>query len=259
MNDSHQAASNPLLQRRDLLRQSAMASAVVAGTTLMPQTTVAQTTDKFAAWKPGTTILFQGDSITDAGRSRRQTGENNAQGLGRGYPMSIASFLLATNPTKNFRILNRGISGNKVPDLAKRWKKDCLELKPDVLSILIGVNDIWHKLNGRYSGTVEDYEVGFTDLLESTKNGLPNVKLVICEPFVLRCGAVKDDWFPEFDERRAAAKRVAEKFDASWAPFQSMFDENVGDQVKPEYWAEDGVHPSVAGHGLMAMTWLQSV
>ena len=258
MTDIDSPSPKSQMQRRELLRHSAMAGAVLAGTTLIPKSATAQRADKFASWKDGATILFQGDSITDAGRSRRHSGANNAAALGNGYPKAIASYLLATNPTKQFRILNRGISGNKVPDLAKRWKKDCLELKPDVLSILIGVNDIWHKLNGRYKGTVKDYEQGFTDLLETTKNGLPDVKLVICEPFVLRCGAVNDSWFPEFEERRAAAKRVAEKFEANWAPFQSMFDENVNDHVKPEYWAADGVHPTVAGHGLMAMNWLQN-
>ncbi|MEZ5395836.1 MAG: GDSL-type esterase/lipase family protein [Bryobacterales bacterium] len=132
--------------------------------------------------------------------------------------------LLDERAGDDFQIYNRGISGNKVPDLEARWQADCL-IKPDLLSILIGVNDIWHKLNGRYDGTVEDYEKGYTALLERTKQALPDVRLVICQPFVLRCGAVNDSWFPEFDQRKAAAERVAKKAGATWVPFQEMFDE----------------------------------
>ena len=156
------------------------------------------------------------------------------------------------------QVYNRGISGNKVPDLAARWQADCIDLKPNLLSILIGVNDIWHKLNGRYDGSVEQYESGFNDLIKSTKEALPETKLVICEPFVLRCGAVSDKWFPEFDERRAACKRVAEKANAVFVPFQEMFDRALK-RAPAEYWAGDGVHPTIAGHGLMAQFWMKSV
>ena len=112
-----------------------------------------------------------------------------------------------------------------------RWQTDTIDLKPAVLSILIGVNDIWHKLNGKYVGTVADYESGFTKLIADTRAALPETWIVICEPFVLRCGAITDDWFPEFDERRAAAKRVAEAAGATWVPFQTMFDEAVSDAL----------------------------
>jgi lysophospholipase L1-like esterase len=206
----------------------------------------------------GRVLLFQGDSITDAGRNRKSTAPNDSGGFGRGYPYLISAYLLATHPEADLQCYNRGISGNKVPDLEARWQKDTMDLKPDVLSILIGVNDIWHKLGGRYNGTVDDYEQGFTKLLQWTKKELPGTKLVICEPFVLRCGAVNDTWFPEFDQRRAAAKRVADAADTIWVPFQSMFDDAVK-LAKPEYWARDGVHPTMAGHALMARFWLEKV
>ena len=153
---------------------------------------------------------------------------------------------------------NRGISGNKVHQLATRWDKDCLELKPDVLSILIGVNDIWHGLNGRYDGTVKTYEDDFHALLERTKKALPKVQLVICEPFVLKCGAVNEKWFPEFDKYRAAAKKLAEAHHAVFVPFQSMFDEAVK-YAPPKHWAGDGVHPSPHGSSLMAHFLLNSI
>jgi len=208
--------------------------------------------------KMGTRILVQGDSITDAGRSRKHDGPNVSWGFGRGYPFLVASYLVGERPQDEILCWNRGISGHKVPDLDKRWQKDTIDLKPDILSILIGVNDIWHKLNGRYDGTVETYEKGFEALLERTKKALPETRLVICEPFALKCGAVNDNWFPEMDERRAAAKRVAEKAGTTWVPFQSMFDEACK-SAEPKYWAHDGVHPTMAGHYIMAKKWLSVV
>ncbi|NNE93383.1 MAG: SGNH/GDSL hydrolase family protein [Verrucomicrobiales bacterium] len=210
--------------------------------------------------KEGDTILFQGDSITDAGRDKKHQKANDGRSLGRGYPHQIAGGLLRDHAALGLKIHNRGISGNKVPDLDNRWQADCLELTPAVLSILIGVNDIWHKLNGRYDGTAETYRDGFAALLKRTREALPDTRFVVCEPFVLKCGAVlQGEWFPDFDTRRAYAKEVADKAGAIWVPFQSMFDEAVAAGTKPEYWAHDGVHPSVAGHALMAKTWRETV
>ncbi len=217
-----------------------------------------ETEDKFNA---GDVILFQGDSITDAGRDKKDFADraNNARQLGNGYPFVIGGELLRDYPTKELKIFNRGISGNKVPNLQERWQKDCLDLKPAMLSILIGVNDIWHKMNGRYDGTVDDYRTGFTELVESTRKELPNIRLVICEPFALRCGAVKDSWFPEFDERRKVAAEVASAAEAIWVPFQEMFDTAIASGTEATVWAADGVHPTMAGHVLMAETWRQCV
>ena len=209
--------------------------------------------------KKGDVVLFQGDSITDAGRDRKSEGKaNDSRMLGRGYPSPIAGGLLADHPKLGLQIYNRGISGHKVPDLDGRWDKDTLDLNPAVLSILIGVNDIWHKLNGKYDGTPEVYRDGFTALLKRTKSALPKVQLVICEPFVLRCGAVKDNWFPEFEERRAFAEEVAKNAGTIWVPFQKMFDAAVAAGTEPAYWAADGVHPTQAGHALMAKTWRET-
>lgn len=209
--------------------------------------------------KKGDVILFQGDSITDAGRDRKQQHANNPRSMGRGYPLAVSFDLLRDHPELELQIHNRGISGNKVPDLDRRWQADCVELKPTVLSILIGVNDIWHKLNGRYDGTAEVYRDGFAALLEKTQKALPDTTIVVCEPFVLRCGAVNDTWFPDFDNRRAFAKEVADKAGVIWVPFQDMFDKSVAAGTEPKYWAKDGVHPSIAGHSLMAKTWREVV
>ena len=207
----------------------------------------------------GDVVLLQGDSITDAGRDKkREDSVNDVRALGSGYALFIASQLLGEPADAGVKVYNRGISGNKVFQLANRWDKDCIALKPNVVSILIGVNDIWHTLNGEYNGTVEVYERDYRALLTRTQQTLPGVRLVICEPFVLRTGAVTDKWFPEFDGYRAAAKRVAKDFRAVFVPFQATFDEAV-QSAPPAYWAGDGVHPTIAGAGLMARTWLDVV
>lgn len=244
------------ISRRQLLEGAAVSAGIAAALTAIPKSARASESAKL---KPGDTILFQGDSITDAGRDRRRTGTNEARAMGFGYPLLAGCELLRDHGKLGLKIYNRGISGNKVPDLAARWQADCLDLKPTLISILIGVNDIWHKLNGRYDGTVEDYQKGFAALLAKTRKALPKATFVVCEPFVLRCGAVNDKWFPEFDKRRAAAKTVADDAGAIWTPFQAMFDKAVEAGTEPAYWARDGVHPSMAGHSLMAQTWRKVV
>jgi lysophospholipase L1-like esterase len=204
-------------------------------------------------------ILFQGDSITDMGRSREKADVANEQpGLGNGYAWLAAAEILVDRPKSNLKIYNRGVSGNKVFQLAERWDTDCLALKPNVLSILIGVNDIWHKLNGKYEGTVQIYERDYRALIDRTRKALPRVKLVICEPFVLHCGSVNEKWFPEFDTYRAAARRVADSCRAVFVPFQSIFDEAVK-YAPAAHWANDGVHPTPSGASLMAHEWLRRV
>jgi lysophospholipase L1-like esterase len=252
------APINHQLQRRDFLKSSvALMGAVGLESAWAKPATEGKTKESIIARDQ--VILFQGDSITDAGRSRQTAGEANVQSaLGNGYAWLAAASLLVDGPEDGLKIFNRGISGHKVFQLAERWQSDCLDLKPDVLSILIGVNDIWHMLNGKYSGTLQTYETDFAELLQRTKKALPSVKLVICEPFVLRCGAVNEKWFPEFDGYRAAAKRVAEANQAVWVPFQTMFDDAVK-FAPPEHWAKDGVHPSPAGAALMAHAWIKAV
>ncbi len=205
----------------------------------------------------GTTLVFQGDSITDAVRNRKKEAiPNHAYAMGVGYVTLTASTLLYDNAGRNIKIFNRGISGNKVYQLADRWDKDCLDLKPDILSILIGVNDIWHTLSGRYNGTVEKYEHDYDALIKRTKNALPEIRLIICEPFVLKTGAVNEKWFPEFDRYRAAAKRIAEKYKAAFVPFQKAFNDALKN-APANYWTADGVHPTLAGSELMHREWLK--
>jgi lysophospholipase L1-like esterase len=209
--------------------------------------------------KSGDVILFQGDSITDAGREKTKQVANAAASFGNGYAFLAGSQILNEFASKEPVIYNRGISGNKVYQLSDRWQNDCLDLKPAILSILIGVNDFWHKLNGKYDGTVEKYETDFRQLLFLTTKMLPDVKLVIGEPFaVLGCTAVDEKWFPEFDGYRASAKKLAEEFGAVFIPYHSIFAE-AQKHAPGKYWTHDGVHPSMAGSSLMAEAWLKAV
>jgi lysophospholipase L1-like esterase len=204
--------------------------------------------------RTSTTILFQGDSITDSGRNRTIAAANSGSALGTGYPLLIASAVLETNAGRSLSFYNRGVGGDRVPDLAARWQTDTIALAPDVLSVLVGVNDYWHKRARGYTGTVADYENGYVALLEGTRRALANVRLIVIEPFVLRVGAVDASWFPEFDQRRAAAERVARRVGATFVPLQSHFDK-LASKTSPAYWAADGVHPTPAGHEVIAERW----
>jgi lysophospholipase L1-like esterase len=207
----------------------------------------------------GQTILFQGDSITDSGRSKDDTGFNTSHSLGSGYPMLAAASLLDSRADLDLKIYNKGISGNKVYQLVDRWETDCFAIKPDILSILIGVNDLWHKLNGTYNGTIETYTKDYIALLEMTKRVLPDVKLIIGEPFGIHgIKAIDDRWYPEFYEYQKAAKEIALQFGAAFIPYQAIFDE-AQKHAPGAYWTADGVHPTLAGAQLMAKAWLAVV
>ena len=240
-----------MIDRRAFLRTTSVVSASAA----LP---LHRSVPLRASGDPGVTVLFQGDSITDCGRDRTVSGPNAAAALGNGYPLLIASRLLAERAEAGYRFFDRGVSGNTVPDCEGRWQADTLALAPDVLSILIGVNDYWHTLNGSYKGTADDYEHQYSALLAMTRAALPDVRVVILEPFVLRTGVVTDQWFPAFDERRKVAQRVAKGAGATFLPTQDLFD-RLSREAPPSYWSADGVHPTAAGHGAIADLWMEAV
>jgi lysophospholipase L1-like esterase len=245
--------------RRSFIRKAAISSLMAITIPEIISASMAEKGSKNIRLSKDNVILFQGDSITDAGRNKEDPGFNTARILGSGYAMLAAADILNDFAPLGPKIYNRGISGNKVYQLAERWDKDCLELKPDILSILIGVNDFWHKLNGNYSGTIEIYRNDFTALLERTLKALPNVKLIICEPFaVIGVKAVDDKWYPEFNEYRKAAAEIASRFGAIFIPFQKIFDEAVR-KAPGSFWTGDGVHPSLAGAQLMADAWAEVI
>lgn len=245
--------------RRDFLKSITTATIGAAGISLYPagQIKSKKQEDEFGVIPNQGIVLFQGDSITDWGRNKDDMGPNS--GLGHGYVFLASAFLRDKLAARNLECYNRGISGNKVFQLADRWEEDCLQLQPDLLSILIGVNDFWHTLSSGYNGTVDVYEEDLTALLNRTKEQLSDVQLVIGEPFTVKEGsAINEDWFPAFTEYQAVAKKLAQHFDAAFIPYQAIFDE-AGKKASPTYWTEDGVHPTLAGSHLMAQAWLETV
>lgn len=203
----------------------------------------------------GKTILFQGDSITDSGRDRSNYYANAGPGMGSGYVRHAVTQLLGTNPNLGYRFYNRGISGNKVHQLADRWEDDCLNLGPNVLSVLIGVNDFWHTLGGNYDGTVAVYESDYRQLLDRTLEALPDVALIIGEPFAVEGGSAIDGRWEAFHPYRDAARRIADEYAAVFVPYHGAFTAAL-EQAPADYWCPDGVHPSMAGCYLMAEAWL---
>ncbi len=204
----------------------------------------------------GMTILFQGDSITDGGRNRGRYYANDSGGMGGGYVNMLVGQLLKEHAGKGMKIYNRGISGHKVFQLRDRWDEDCLHLEPDVLSLMIGVNDFWHTLTHAYEGTVDVYKNDLIALLEQTKTANPNIKMIIGEPFAVKGGRAVSAFFDgTFDEYRYASKAVADQFGAAFIPYHSIFEEaaKVGGA---KHWCPDGVHPSLAGGALMADAWM---
>lgn len=250
---------NPKNTRRNFIRSTAVGTiAALALPEIVSAALVTENIKKINLEKDDV-ILFQGDSITDWGRDHTKTAPNNSLSLGSGYVLFAAGHLLLENPDKNLQIYNKGVSGNKVYQLAERWDADCLSLKPNILSIHIGVNDFWHTLTNGYTGTIETYITDYHKLIDRTKQALPNVKLVICEPFATKgVKAVDDKWYPTFDLFRKAARDIATEYKTAFVPYQSVFDKAL-DSAPANYWSLDGVHPSIAGQALMAKTWMTVV
>lgn len=197
-------------------------------------------------------ILFQGDSITDASRSREN--DNNP---GYGYPAILRGILGCDMPGE-YECLNRGISGNRVVDLYARIKADLINLKPDILSVLIGINDVWHEVGNCNGVSAPKFEMVYDLLLSEVREALPGIKLVVMEPFVLPGTATEAalEYFTEETALRAqAAKRIAGKHNAIFIPLQERL--NAACKLAPAaHWLRDGVHPTSAGHTLIARAWL---
>ena len=200
------------------------------------------------------TILFQGDSITDAGRSK-----DCDANPGYGYSLLVRAELGLDNPGE-YEFYNRGISGNRVTDVYGRIKSDIINLKPDVMSILIGVNDVWHEIRFQNGVDNDKYFKIYCMLIEEIKEALPDIKIMILEPFVLKGTATEenlDAFKTETAKRAESAKKVAEKYNLKFILLQEKFNDAL--KLMPEeYWLRDGVHPTEAGHEIIKREWLKA-
>lgn len=200
--------------------------------------------------KNGQKILFIGDSITDCGRSRENPGV-----LGNGYAMMTAARLMVKYPEQNFSFLNFGLSGNRVKDLKARWTEDCIRQKPDILSILIGINDTWRHYDSNEPTEASVFADGLRHILKRTKEEL-GCQIIILEPFVLPVPADRKKWREDLDPKINASREVALEYADTYLPLDGIF-AAASCRQKPAYWAADGVHPTIAGHMLITEKWME--
>lgn len=197
-------------------------------------------------------VLFQGDSITDAGRNREDGND-----LGRGYPLLTAATFSFLHPEMKVKFINRGISGNRVRNLQERWQKDCLELNPTWVSIYIGINDTWRRYDRSDPTTVKQFEEGYRDILNRTTEQL-NANLIMLEPVVLPYPEDRKQWREDLDPKINVVRELAREFGALLIPLDGLFAQ-ASMRAEPQQWAPDGVHPSPSGHALIADAWLRTV
>jgi lysophospholipase L1-like esterase len=198
------------------------------------------------------TVLFQGDSITDAGRSR----EDDAD-LGQGYPALIAAWFSALYPEKHVAFLNRGISGNRAVDLRARWQEDALALNPTWISILIGINDTWRRYDSHDPTSARAFEDHYRAILDTTRRS-SQARLILVEPFLLPVPEDRMAWREDLDPKIAVVRRLARDYDAVFVPLDGPF-AAAAVQREMAFWLPDGVHPTPAGHALIAQAWLKAV
>ncbi len=202
--------------------------------------------------QPNMTVLFQGDSITDVGRDRE------TDDLGRGYARIASGLFTAKYPSMNVTFLNKGISGNRTSDLLARWEEDCLALKPDFLSILIGINDTWRRFDSNLPTTTEQYESNYRELLTQVRDRLGDIPILIIEPFLMPFVPDKLNWREDLDPKIHAARKIAQEFHAYYLPLDGLFSAK-SIECGYKVWSADGVHPSLAGHALIAQEWMKLV
>ena len=203
------------------------------------------------------TLIFMGDSVTDCGHLT-SGGTGYPVGLwGPGYVGLIASRLLSDRPAEAWKILNQGISGNKVVDLYARWKRDCLNLRPDILSIMVGINDLWHEKSHQDGVEIPRYAQFYRMLLEWTRETLPGIRLVLMEPFAGLMGEVQEEWMEELAQRCQIVRELAREFEAVLVPSQEILQQAIK-EAPMEYWLVDGVHPMPPFHQRLADAWLKA-
>ncbi|MDR1669216.1 MAG: SGNH/GDSL hydrolase family protein [Oscillospiraceae bacterium] len=198
------------------------------------------------------TVLFQGDSITDCNRDR-----SNTDSLGDGYVKRIADVYHTLFPGSGTVFLNRGVSGDRARNLLERYETDLLALKPDVLSVLIGINDVWRRYDNGDPTSCEDFSRSYRLLLTQVKRDLPRTKIILLEPFVLYALPDRRAWREDLDPKIQAVRELANEFADVYIPLDGLLASDVAKGVPTESLASDGVHPTDLGHAMLAGYWLK--
>ncbi len=201
-------------------------------------------------FKAHSVILFQGDSITDAGRSRVFDRK-----LGDGYPAKVNAILKKKYPGRGIKVLNRGISGNRAIDLVNRWQEDCIDLKPDYVSILIGVNDTWRRYDNNDITHDITFKARYRTIMEDTVKNT-TAEIILINPFLLDVSENITRMREDLSGKQAAVAELAKEFGAKFLDMDAVFRE-ASEKEGPQYFSLDGVHPTQAGHELIASEWLK--
>lgn len=197
-------------------------------------------------------VLFQGDSVTDAKRDR-----SDPHQLGNGYPRFAAQMLYSQYPRVDWEFLNQGISGNRTIDLCQRWQTDCLDYQPDVLSILVGVNDTLRRFDSNDPTAPAVLEQNYRFLLEKVKANT-NAKIIMMEPFVLMTAASREEWHADLDPKIAVIRKLAREYADVYIPLDGLF-AALSVVREPKWWAADGVHPTEEGAFFIAQEYVKAI
>ncbi len=207
--------------------------------------------------QPDSKILFIGDSITDVDRNRLDPTD-----LGSGYPQLVAAYLLNKYPTYHLQILNRGVGGDRVVDLKNRWEEDCLEVNPDIVSILVGVNDIWHFIGSEEDrldeAALEKFEADYRWLLKSLAHRT-DARVILIEPYVLPFPKDRMSWRKHLDPRIQIVRRLANEYHTVLVPLDGVLNALGIENGFQTYTGDDGVHPTLTGHAAIAEAWIRFV
>ena len=200
-------------------------------------------------------ILFFGDSITDCGRDRAAK-PGDAAGWGAGYVHQIAATLSAQDPTDQLVFTNKGIGGNRIYDLEARLDADVLAHEPDIVSILIGINDVWRRYDSGLVSDVDEFAASYRRVVEQIS--ADGAQLVLLEPFVLPVPEDRRAWREDLDPKINIVRDLAREFGATLVPLDGIF-AAASCQRESAFWAQDGVHPTPAGHALIARAWIDAM
>jgi acyl-CoA thioesterase-1 len=197
-------------------------------------------------------VLLTGDSVTDWGRDRA-----DPTSLGHGYALIVAALAGARRPDLDLTFVNRGVGGDTAALLRARWARDGVAVAPTVVSVLIGINDTWRRFDSGRTTSTDSYESDLRAVLDSARDEL-GARLVLIEPFVVPVDDDQDTWRSDLDPRIAVVRRLAAEYRAVLVAADGLF-AAAAVRTSPQMWTTDGVHPTAAGHGLLAQAWLDAV
>lgn len=203
-------------------------------------------------FEDGQTVLFQGDSITDCDRNRE-----DITSLSEGYPGKVAAIYNALFPNNHVTFINKAVSGDRAKDVLSRYQEDIKEIKPDFVSILVGINDTWRRYDENDPTTAEQYEVNYRQILDNLKHDFPNTKIMLIEPYVLNSLPDRATWRVDLDPKIQVVRKLAREYADYFLPIDGIFASLCTHTYEPSQISADGVHPIDLGHSIIAYQYLK--